>query len=304
MRDTYDIVFDHKDNKHFNQDLSNLIKRSPNNNFEKWLFKDKQLENFSPITIVNEKNEIIAALGILKFDVFISGEKCSAVQVGNFFVKEAYLDENLEEILIEAAIYKYSNLVDILISYCGIKDEDILKKSGFERRQEYLFFLPWNNKKKSESSKIIKLDLSVSHDFELVKEAILHSSKQSSILDTKGDSLVKFHNIQKYFEDDLWYIPSLQTVVCFRVKNGIFDFIGSFSSHNIDLEELLNIIVPNGIKRVDFGFMPDIKEGIHITKTESFIRTGMNLHSCLYLREVTTGLKDKKFMFPLLSRQK
>ncbi|ATZ18338.1 hypothetical protein [Mesoplasma melaleucae] len=304
MRDTYDIVFDHKDNKHFNQDLSNLIKRSPNDNFEKWLFKDKQLENFSPITIVNQKNEIIAALGILKFDVFISGEKCSAVQVGNFFVKEAYQKENLEEILIEAAIYKYSNLVDILISYCGLKDEEILKKSGFERRQEYLFFLPWNNKEKMESSKIVKLDLSTAHDFELVKEALLHSSKQSNILDTKGDSLVKFHNIQKYFEEDLWYIPSLETVVCFRIKDGVFDFIASFSPHNIDLPELLNIVVPNGIKRIDFGFMPDIKEGVHITKTDSFIRTGLDMHSCLYLKEVTTGLRDKKFMFPILSRQK
>ncbi len=27
------------------------------------------------------------------------------------------------------------------------------------------------------------------------------------------------------------------------------------------------------------------------------------MHSCLYLKEVTTGLKDKKFMFPILSRQ-
>ncbi|PPE04756.1 hypothetical protein EELLY_v1c04360 [Entomoplasma ellychniae] len=305
MKKEYDIIFDYKDNKHFNQDLNGLIRKSNNENFEKWIFKNKNLNNFLPVTIINEKNEIIAALGITKFEIFIGDEKCTAIQLGNLFLKEAHKHENLEVELINAAIDKYSNVVDIIISFSNDIDEHIYEQTKFKKTKEYLYFLNWKHNEDTVRNKIKKLDLDLLQDFEIMTEKIKHSTKQSSHLDSKFDSSIKTFNILKYFSNDTYHIPSLDVVVCYKYNKDVFDLISIFAHDKVDIEYLLKIIVPKHIKRVDFGFIPDLKEGLHIANTDIFVRSSENkIKSTLWTKEITTNISDSKIIFPILSRQK
>lgn len=305
MKSEYDIIFDYKDNKHFNQDLNSLIRKSHQENFEKWIFKNKNFNNFLPVTIINEKNEIIAALGVTKFDLFIGNEKCSAIQLGNVFLKDAHKNEGLEFTLINAAIEKYSNVVDIIIAFSNEEDEEIYEKTNFVKTKEYLFFLHWTDDFDSVKNKFNKLDLEINQELEIVTEKIKHSTKQSNHIDTKLDSSVKTFNILKNFSNDVYHIPSMDVVVCFKYNKNIFDLIAVFSHDKVDLNSLLKIIVPKNIKRVDFGFIPDLKEGVHVVQTDLFVRSSeKKLKSNLWIKEITTKISDSKIIFPLLSRQK
>ncbi|WP_026389268.1 hypothetical protein [[Acholeplasma] multilocale] len=300
---SYELIFDYRQNKHYNNELLNLIKRNNKSCFEDWMTKGHWEENYVPLSLINEKNDIITTLGVIKTNLYINQRKCNAIQLSRIIVKEGYEDQGVEQQLLKAIVNKYSNVSDIIYSFAEDEEQQLLLENNFTKVQEYVYFIPWNPQTEQEGTVIKKIDTDSVKDLEFLQEEIKHSTRISPAISTNGDSGVKMYNILKHYRRNVYFVPSMDATVVFTINNNVFTLVAVFSKSPIDVMDLLSILVPVGIERVEFGFIPKC-ENLHIRELNLVETPEGVIDSRLFINEITTRIAGARILFPLLSREK
>ncbi|WP_027063406.1 hypothetical protein [Mesoplasma seiffertii] len=303
---SYELIYDFKENKHYNNELYNIIKKSSKSYFEDWMLKGHWDENYYPMALINEKNDIVAAVCVIRLNLSINEVKCNAIQVGRIFIKDSYEHDQVDKKLLDLVVEKYSNVSDLIYSFSDSETDALFMNSEFQKVQEFIYYIPWNSSLDTEKTAIKKLDTDSIKDIEFIQDHIKHATKTPSMIATNGDSSVKLYNILKFYRRNVYYISEIDAVVVFTINQAKkrFTLVAIYSSNKIDIMDILKILVPDGIERVEFMFIPNLNCGVNIRKL-SFIETPEgNVPSYLYMKEITTALEGKKIFFPVLGRGK
>jgi hypothetical protein len=144
----YEFVYDFKANKHLNAELNQLIKRSySRSTLDDWMLKGHPDSNYQYFGLVDLKGTLIAAVGLIKTNMFFHNYKHSAIQIGNVFFRESanfsvFEKRDMEHFLLEKVVNKFNTIVD-LIYYFHNDDqtEPLLSDFGLEKFQEYKYYL-------------------------------------------------------------------------------------------------------------------------------------------------------------------
>ncbi|ATZ18491.1 hypothetical protein ESOMN_v1c01060 [Williamsoniiplasma somnilux] len=298
----YELIFDYRDNKHHNNDFLNLIKKSGKSCLEDWMTKGHWDENYVPFALINNKGEIVANIGAIKFSLFIEGVRYNAVQLGQVIIKDSHKDQNLEEELIALIVSKYENIVDVIFSYDPEISPYLIKNHGFMDAHEYKYFKDWDPNLEPSGNIIKKIDTDGSKELAYIQTEIKHSTRMSKKIATSGDSQIKLFNILKYFRKNVYYIPSFEAIAVFSFTDGLFQLAGVYSKNNIEIDELLRVIVPLGINKIEFGFIPYVSD---LQKQPLKYNTGHmpKIHR-LAINAISAPIDFESVLFPMLSRIK
>lgn len=301
---SYEFIFDYRENKHYNNDFLNLVKRlSGKGCLEDWMTKGHWDDNYIPFALVNQKGDVVANIGGVKLNVFIEGVKFSAIQLGQLLVRDGYEDENLAPILLKFITTKYENIVDLIFSYDPDLTPDLINKYNFQAATEFKYYKEWDPNHQPSGIIIKKIDTEGSKDLDLIQSEIKHSTRLSRKLSTSGDSQIKLFNILKYFRKNVYWIPSLETIAIFSFTDGIFQLAGVYSKNAIDINELLDCIVPLGIYKIEFGFIPDVT-GIckeHLNYSRRDLPAVINR---IAIKIISAPIDLDNLLLPMLSRWK
>ncbi|PPE06039.1 hypothetical protein [Williamsoniiplasma lucivorax] len=295
----FELIYDYRDNKRHNLELLALIKREgTKSTYEDWMVKYHWDDNYIPFALVNEKGDIVCNVGVMKMNVFVGNTKYKATQLISLLIKDSYKNKGLEKKLLTQIVNKFGNVVDLIYSFDSTINDFLKEISDFKLSEEFRYIKPWDMTKTSSGIIIKKMDLNNTKDFDMLYSEIKHTTRVSPILSTSGDASIKMFNILKYYDRNVYYVPSKDAVVVFVNDDHVFKLVSVYSKSNSNIEDLLNTLVPEGTRQVEFGFIPDqsIKD-VEILTTEH----DMNKRK-LYIHDISAGVSKWKICFPVLSR--
>ncbi|WP_031542257.1 hypothetical protein [Mesoplasma photuris] len=300
--DNYELISDYHDNKHYNSELMSLVKRQAKGCFEEWMVKNQWIDNYIPASLVNDDNEIVITMGIIKTNLYIKEKQVKAYQFGEILYRDGVPNESLKEILFKKVIDKYSNIADIIFTH-SLEDRSVLLENGFKEFEEFIYFIPWNGEDSQVGSAVKKLDFDNFKDIEFLKTEIKYSTRHARLLSSNGDSEIKLYNVLRHYRRNVYYIPSLSTTVVFTISGNVFRLVAMFTKKDVDLMTLLKTIVPKEMKYIEFGFIPNLPS-LYIKKMENYVTPSITQKNYLLINEITTKLTDIKISFPIIARQK
>lgn len=304
----YELIFDYRDNKHYNNELINLIKKNiakdhTKSSYELWMTKKKWDENYLPFALINEKGDIVCNIGVMKMNAIFDNKKYQVIQLIGKIVREGYEDADVDSQLVRMIIEKYENVVDAIYSYDESIKYLLKQEPGFEVLKEHIYIKPWNPERPNSGVIIRKVNTDSNKGLDFLHHEIKHSTRLSPVLWTSGDASIKVYNILKYFRRNVYFIPSKNVVVIFIIEDDIFTLVSVYSKSSVNLRELLDILVPQGINKVVFAFAPEW-DGDDLLIEEfvpSFNLNSYNSHE-LVIKFISRPLYNGIICFPMLSK--
>ncbi|AVP49643.1 hypothetical protein [Williamsoniiplasma luminosum] len=295
----FELIYDYRDNKHYNVELLNLMKREgAKSTFEDWMVRYQWDDNYVPFALVNHKGDIVANVGVMKMSVFVGNTRYKGIQLISLLVRDSYKNQDVESILLNMIVNKFENVVDAIYSFDEDINEFLQDFPHFDKIEEFIYSKKWDPEKASSGVIVKKMDLSNSKEFDLLYHEIKHTTRVSPIIATSGDVSIKLFNILKYYDRNVYHVPSKDAFVIFTNIDNIFRIVSIYSKSQCDLQDLLNVLVPKGTKKVEFGFIPgpifsdlDIEPNIEGNKRNK-----------IFLRDISAGVDKSKIFFPTLSR--
>lgn len=299
----YEIVNDFKSNKHYYLEFLNIIKRnSVENNltFEDWMIRIKWDDNYIPFGLIDEYGTLLAFCGVRKTMISSYNKKYRAAQLGKVYVKREHNKEEISRILISRIIAKYENIVDLIYLFDNNLNNKFLSEQGFELMPNYACTLNWDGRESQTNSSVRKIDIDNPTEMTNLYSEIKHSSKMSRVINTNGDALVKAYNIMKYYPRNVFHVPSLDTTIVSTIENDTFNLWGVFSKSDFDMEKLLKLVVPKNVKKISFGFIPEVPkiclEDLPLSRSTNNL---VNLR--LYVKQISVSLDKRTLKFPILA---
>jgi len=308
----YEFISDFRSNKHLNTELNQLIKKScARSTLDDWMLKGNSDPNYQYFGLIDLKGTLIAVVGLIKTSMFFQKRKYSAIQVGNVFFRASndfspFEKQRIEHFLLEKVVSKFDTIVDMIYYYHNDESLPLLHDFGLTEFKQHKYYLELDDTPRK--TRVVKrVNLDNNSELEELKAIIRHSYQVSrDSFDISSDSVIKIYNILKYYRLNVYKIPSLDVTAVFEIRKDVFKFIAAFSKREINLKEILNAVVPTGIKKVEFAFTPGNQlEGLKIEPHDetSYKETDLAA-SKLYVKAITVNLEPARVMFPLLSRQK
>lgn len=305
----YELIFDYRSNKQYNNELLNLIKKeSSKSSYESWISRSKWDDNYVPYGLINEQGNIVANVGVFKMKVFYNHVRHKAIQLIGLLVKPEYKDKDVGKILIEKVLDKYQNIVDIIYSYDEKINVYLHPDKGFLSVPNKRLYKQWNPDKKQEVLLARRIETNSPKELGTLLDVIKHSTLKIVGFSTNGDSTIKLYNILKHFSRNVHFIPYKNIYVVFVIENNVFKLLAVFSSSPIIWEGLLEFIIPEGIEEIEFGFLPP--ECLLDVKSTEIINHGNSAYSWLYRKNIKLKIISGNFnspedlFFPLLSHGK
>ncbi|ADR24270.1 conserved hypothetical protein [Mycoplasma leachii PG50] len=302
---SHSLVFNYRDNKHFLQEMHTIIKKRGSKTFEEWMINNNFDSAYVPVTIVNERNGVLAVSGFIKSKAIINKTTLNTILLTNTFTKSKESNPLMVDELIKGVVKKYENISDFIYTFSNVENDDVLIRNGFKKIKEYTYFMQWDPNKDAKLSVLKRLDLDTNQvDFEFVKDELFHSSKNNSLFYIREDGALSIYSLLKYYRNNVFYISNLDAIVIFSINNKTFQLIGLYSKNEIDVLELLESIVPKGILLIEFYFVPNIKNKFVVKELRKIMAADYQHRSFLYVKQSTTNLEASKFVVPLLNRLK
>ncbi|EOA07180.1 Hypothetical protein MYEA_4430 [Mycoplasma yeatsii 13926] len=301
----YSLIFNYRDNKHYNLELNSIIKKRGYQTYEDWILKNQIDLGFTPICAVNDRNGVLGVCGFLKNGITINKTSVNSVLITNQFVKSKAGNDDMVDQMIKGVINKYERIVDLFYTFSNNENDQTLIRNGFKKAKEYTYFMQWDQNVESELAVVKKLSPeNNAKDLEFIKDYLFHSAKENSLFSVKEDKDLQIYNLLKYYKNNIYYLANLDAIVMFSITGHTFQLMGLYSKNEINIKTLLENIVPKGISLIEFYFVPNIKNKFVVKELRKIMVGEEHHRSFVYIRENTTNLEASKFIFPLLNRLK
>jgi hypothetical protein len=197
--------------------------------------------------------------------------------------REGYRGRGYLKQLMEHILEKYRNVP----MYLGANDSviDFYPRFGFQRVYEKLPIADVNINNEIET-------ISLQFDDPLVSDFIYHRNNYSHILDCMNTQTINlFHIHFGYLKNNIYHIPELNTMIIAQLEDQVLKLIGVFSKKEITFRELVSKLPFQGVKRIEFGFMPYWEDTVYSMQDYET--------DPIFVRNITCDLGD--FKFPELS---
>ncbi|ATG97767.1 hypothetical protein [Mesoplasma lactucae] len=303
----YELIGDFKSIRHHYLEFLNLIKKGNDKmSFEKWMVHSKWDDNYVPFALIDEGGTMQAAIGVHRTIMIVEKKKLNAVQLGKVYTRDdcsQMMQDYLENELLSRIISKYEHIADVIYSFGNDTDPKFMKDYGFEEVPDCSCSMNWSPIQNGTNSVVKRVNLDKPSEFASLVAEIKHSSRMSNVMNTSGDALVKAFNIMKYYPRNVFHVPLMDTTIVSMVEGKTFYLAAVFSKNECDLKRLLELVVPNNVDRIEFGFIP-MSSNYKLEKKKVSKVNGLEIPTPLYVKTISVGMTLDNIKLSMLASQK
>ena len=270
---TYQFIRDYKNNNKYRMSFNNLAKKTFGIDFEAWYQQGFWDDNYICYSFIKD-DEIVSNVSLSTMELIIDGKIQKAIQIGTVMTDPDYRRQGLAYQLINKIIEDYVEIYEMFFLAADDEAVPLYNKCGFKSSIENQYIIDLTGYRLLDKP-IEPVDISPNSLLEIKKQ----SKPLSDILSAKGAESILMFYYTHGFRNHI-YQPHDDVYVIFEIKGDMLHLYDILSPRQINLQELIEEIVPKEVGRVFCHFTPDqpIKNlESHIDKNSSWmIRTKSN----------------------------
>ncbi|MDZ5254075.1 GNAT family N-acetyltransferase [Clostridium sp. LIBA-8841] len=282
---------DYKGNEILRNSFNELAEKTFGINFEKWYKEGYWSESYIPYSLVYN-NKVVANVSVSIMDVMIQGNEKRYIQIGTVMTDEEFRNKGLSRFLMEKIIEEWEDKCDCIHLYANDSVLDFYPKFGFEKYNEYQYSI--NRVKEKSKEKVRKLNINDTSDKDIFTE-IINNRISISKLHVKNNSFLIMFYCLDFMKENIYYIENFNTVVICEYDKDVLYVQEIFSTQEIDLDKVINMLMKEETKKIVLGFTPN--------NTACYEENLVNEEdTTLFIRaKKEAPFKTEKLMFPILS---
>ncbi|WP_411896101.1 GNAT family N-acetyltransferase [Winogradskyella sp. A2] len=287
----YGFVKDFKDNQEIRASFNELTQAIFEFNFENWYLNGYWNDNYIPYSLLH-KNKVISNVSVSKMELIIENEKKTGIQIGTVMTDKNYRNRGLSKFIMEQVINEWKEQSDFIYLFANNSVLDFYPKFDFEIIDEYQYSKQPNISKSLKSS-LKKLNIDDKYDEELFLSIVNDSSPISKLSMQNNTSLIMFY-CSLFKKNSIYYLEKLNTAIIMDIEDDTLYLSDVFSKESVKLNDVIQLITNEKIKRVILGFTP-------LNETD-YQRSLLKTEDTLYvIKDKANYFKNKKWRFPVLS---
>ncbi len=237
----------------------------PSADFKIWHDKGCWDGPYIPISIV-ENDKIVANVSITKMNILLNEKKVDAIQFGTVGTIPEYRNRGLSRYLMEYALNKYKNEIELYFLFANETVLDFYPKFGFERHRMDIFRSDTVPTKKADPPR--KLILNNSEDFNLLKSMLEKRTPITGLFGAADYAFVAMWHVLNLYPEKLYYFEKENAIVIASERNDKLHVFDIISSEPVDYEPLIaGVIADDDLKSIYYYFSPD-RIGFHYDSVE------------------------------------
>lgn len=278
-----------RDEESYRKSFNELAYKTFKITFEEWKNQGYWENQYIPYAFI-DKGKVIANASVNTMSLICNGKRQKAVQIGTVMTDIVYRNQGLSRILIEKILKDYENECEFVYLFANNTVLNFYPKFGFKPVNEYQHSA-WY--KKQDTSNIIKkLNMGKQAEKDIFLRLISNHIPISKISIMDNLSLIMFY-CGSFMSDNIFYIPDLDIAVVAEYEDDTLYLQDVFSSHEFELENIINILLNRDKIKVVLGFTPVLNNKFNCKLQD-------NSNDILFVKS-SSDFNFEKCRFPVLS---
>ena len=287
----YGFVKDFKNKPEIRASFNELTQAVFQFDIENWYLDGYWNDNYIPYSLLY-KNKVISNVSVNKMEFIIENEKKVAVQIGTVMTDKEFRNRGLSKFIMEQVIKEWKEQSDFIYLFANDSVVDFYPKFDFEIIDEYQYSIQLNTSKKLNSS-LKKLNIDDKFERELFLSIVKDTSLIAKVSMQNNTSLIMFYCLS-YKKNSIYYLEKFNTTIIMDIEDGTLYLSDVFSKEPVQLNDVIQLITNETIKRVILGFTPLDEVGYE----RSLLKTGDTL---FVMKGMANYFKNNYWRFPVLS---
>ncbi|AXG70947.1 acetyltransferase (GNAT) domain protein [Kordia sp. SMS9] len=287
----YRFVKDFKHNQEIRASFNELTQAVFQFDLEKWYSNGYWNDNYIPYSLLH-KNKVISNVSVNKMEFIIENERKVAVQIGTVMTHKEYRHQGLSKFIMEEVINEWKEQSDFIYLFANDSVLDFYPKFNFEITDQYQYSKELSTSK-TQNSSLKKLNIDAKFDRELFLSIVNDTSPISKVSMQNNTSLIMFYCLS-YKKNSIYYLEKLNTAIIMDIEDDTLYLSDVFSKERVQLNDVIQRITDETIKRVILGFTPFDETDYE----RSLLKTGDTL---FVIKDMANYFKNNKWSFPVLS---
>lgn len=247
---TYTFIKDYKNDEKYRLSFNNLAQKTFGIDFESWYQQGFWNDNYVCYSYL-EQDEIVSNVSLSTMKLVIDGKLQKAIQIGTVMTNPEHRRQGLAYELLGKILQDYSEEYDMFFLAADDEAVPLYKKCGFKYREENKYII--------DVSKYNKIETPLKPFYMKPKE-LIESKKQSQPLSNVLSAVEDEHVLMFYytlgFKESI-YRPVKDVHAIFDIEGDTLNLYDILSPRKVKLQELIEQIIPEHVKRVFCHFTPD-----------------------------------------------
>ncbi|MBU5591285.1 GNAT family N-acetyltransferase [Clostridium sp. MSJ-4] len=287
----YTYKCNYKDDLALRNSFNSLTEKTYGFNFKQWYEDGYWKDKYIPYSLL-DGDKVVSNVSVNIMDFLILGEEKRFVQIGTVMTDEEYRGQGLSRALMEVVLKEWEDKCDLIYLFANDSVLDFYPKFGFEKCNEYKYFVKRIGEKKSEN--IRKMSMDSDKDRKFVYDIICNAIPISKVSMKNNASLIMFY-CTYFMKESIYYIEDYNAVVICDFNEDVLYVQDVFTTKEVNLDKIINSIMNEKTKKVILGFTPNNissyeKTLVNEEDTTLFIKIGKD-----------NPFKTEDLMFPVLS---
>ncbi|WP_032122173.1 GNAT family N-acetyltransferase [Clostridium amazonitimonense] len=287
----YTYKCNYKDDLALRNSFNSLTEKTYGFNFKQWYEDGYWKDKYIPYSLL-DGDKVVSNVSVNIMDFLILGEEKRFVQIGTVMTDEEYRGQGLSRALMEVVLKEWEDKCDLIYLFANDSVLDFYPKFGFEKCNEYQYFVKRIKDDKSES--IRKMSMDSDKDREFVYNIVCNTIPISKVSMKNNASLIMFY-CTYFMKESIYYIEDYDAVVICDFNEDVLYVQDVFTTKEVNLDKIINSIMNEKTKKVILGFTPN--------NISSYEKTLLNEEdTTLFIKIGKDNLfKTEDLMFPVLS---
>jgi predicted GNAT family N-acyltransferase len=256
------LVMDYKENETIRNSLFKLGKETFGIDYEAWFNLGYWNDRYICYSYVLD-DEVISNVSVNKMDLIINGKTIHAIQLGTIMTNVHYLNQGLAKQLIQNVLKDYEAKVDFIYLFANDSVLNFYPRFGFKPLIETEFILsiePHLVKQLNPKEQLVLLDLDKVSDYNLVHRLTKNRVPVSSYCGVIHDEHLTRFYLSSIYKNQIHYLKDYDCIVIMEVNGETIHLIDVISEKVVDLNDIIQVIVPDWIKEINFHFKPQLNQ--------------------------------------------
>lgn len=286
----YKFIIGNCEDDSFRMSFNSLTEKTFGFNFEEWYKNGYWKNQYIPYSLMDGES-VVSNVSVSTMDMEVFGKTKRYIQLGTVMTDTDYRNQGLLKVIIEKVIAEWKSKCELIYLFANDSVLDFYPKYGFTKLEQYQCTKLVNKMDKHGVAR--KLDMSDVGDRSLVYDKVKDSCSLSKVCMHGNPELIMFY-CTLFMKDSVYYIKEYDSVVIANFNEDTIEVLDIFCEKEVSIDEILNYLVNENIKREKLYFTPK--------EAEIYVKTKLEGEDTLFV----TGkdkilLEDKQFMFPKLS---
>ena len=293
MKKKYLYEVGYRNKEGFRNSFNELAEKTFGINFEKWYQQGYWGNGYIPYSLL-DGDKVVANVSVSIMEYLIDDKKKTYVQLGTVMTDKEYRNRGLSRKLMEKVIGEWENKCDCIYLFANDSVLNFYPKFGFKKCNEYQYSKHIINKKTKTIEKARKMNIQEKFDKDSFLQIVRDKCNLFKVNMENNMSLIMFYCMD-YMKENIYYIEEYDTVAICEYDEEKLYIQDIFSTKEIDLDKIINILSLNETEKVILGFTPK-----NISSYEESLVNEED--TTLFIRAIEkTPFETEKLMFPILS---